>query len=85
MSDDVLDLIENVAFHFVTVEVNNRFLCDLFSKLLIFQQLISNHEALIVSLFYRFLYLLIVCLDRKVHGFHFIIDPLIYLELVFSL
>ena len=75
-------MVQDVALPFVADEVVYRVLGCLISQPLVLEQLVGYHEALVVSLLYRLLYLLVVGLDRKVHGLHLVVHLLVDLELV---
>ena len=62
-------MVQDVTLDLVLVQDRYLFLQLGLFELLVFQQLVSYHKTLVVSLANRLLYLLIVCLNGKIHRF----------------
>ena len=67
LNDEVFYLAEDVAVNFVNFEILDGVFGLFLPELLVFQQFISDDEALVISLLYGLLDLLIVGLDGKPH------------------
>jgi hypothetical protein len=78
---NIVDLLQDGALLELVIKIVNNFSCIFSSEFLILHELVRNDKAFIISLLYRFFYLLIVGLNWKIHGFHSLIDLIINLKL----